>query len=151
VLIVGAVDDNGQPAKFSNVGATDAVTAPGVQIDSTLPTYSTEQSDEHGRDYGYLDGTSMAAPYVSALAALLVAQGRTPQQVINAVEATAKNPNHVQKLGLGIVDSEAAITSPHDIKPKTSSGGSSSQPKSGGGNNQQQQPAHERGKRRRSR
>jgi subtilisin family serine protease len=126
VLIVGAVDSNRQPAKFSNFGATDAVTAPGVQIDSTLPEYSTEQSDAHGKGYGYLDGTSMAAPYVSAVAALLVAQGRTPQQVIDAIEATAKNPNHVQKLGLGIVDAAAAVASPKDVKPKSSSG--SSQP-----------------------
>ena len=116
VLIVGAVDQNGQPAKFSNFGAEDAVTAPGVQIFSTLPTYSTELSDQHGTGYGYLDGTSMAAPYVSAVAALLVAQGRTPQEVINAIEATAKNPNHLTKLGLGIVDAQAAVNAPKDIK-----------------------------------
>lgn len=128
VLIVGAVDQNGQPARFSNFGAEDAVTAPGVQIFSTLPTYSTEQSDQHGTNYGYLDGTSMAAPYVSAVAALLIAQGRTPQEVINAIEATAKNPNHLTKLGLGIVDAEAAVNSPKNIKPPAlaSSSGSAS-------------------------
>jgi type VII secretion-associated serine protease mycosin len=129
VLIVGAVDENGQPARFSNFGASDAVTAPGVQIYSTLPNYSTEQSDQHGQGYGYLDGTSMAAPYVSAVAALLVAQGRTPQQVIDAIQATARNPQHVAKLGLGIVDAHAAVTSAHDVKPKTTS--PSTTPKTG--------------------
>jgi subtilisin family serine protease len=132
VLIVGAVDSNGQPAKFSNFGAEDAVTAPGVQVFSTLPTYSTEQSDMHGKGYGYLDGTSMAAPFVSAVAALLVAQGRTPQQVINAIEATAQNPNHLTRLGLGIANAQAAVDSPFDIRPPTPStnGGSTSPPAS---------------------
>jgi serine protease len=130
VLIVGAVDSNGQPAKFSNFGAEDAVTAPGVQVFSTLPTYSTEQSDMHGLGYGYLDGTSMAAPFVSAVAALLVAQGRTPQEVINAIEATAKNPNHLVKLGLGIVDAQAAVNAPFDIRPPTASSSPSPTPTS---------------------
>jgi subtilisin family serine protease len=149
VVIVGAVDDNGQPAKFSNFGATDAVTAPGVQIDSTLPTYSTEESDQHGKGYGYLDGTSMASPFVAAVAALLVAQGRTPQETINAIEATAKNPDHVQKLGLGIVDAAAAVAAAKDIKPKSSSGGTTTEPSSGSGG--QKQSSREGGKRRRSR
>ncbi len=86
-------------------------------------------------------GRRWPRPYVSAVAALLVAQGRTPQQVIDAIQATAKNPNHVQKLGLGIVDAAAAVASAKDVKPKSST----SEPSSGTETTPKQQPKRERG------
>ncbi|MEV8021694.1 S8 family serine peptidase [Streptomyces sp. NPDC086554] len=81
------------PADFSNFDAQQAVSAPGVGILSTLPTYRTKETLKDDSGYGELDGTSMAAPYVSAVA---------------AVRDTAKNPDDVAKLGLGIVDAKAA-------------------------------------------
>jgi hypothetical protein len=53
----------------------------------------------------------MAAPYVTALAALLMARGRTPQQTIDASQQTAHNPSKNAKLGLGNVDAAAAVAS----------------------------------------
>ncbi|MFN6447102.1 MAG: S8 family serine peptidase [Nostoc sp. DedSLP05] len=65
-LAVGAVDSNKNIANFSNRAGSDSrmayVTGPGVNIYSTLP---------NGR-YGYYNGSSMAAPYVSGLAALML-------------------------------------------------------------------------------
>jgi subtilisin family serine protease len=111
VLVVGASGPAGKPADFSNFGAQQAVTAPGVKILSTLPTYRTKETEKNTSGYGTLDGTSMAAPYVSAVAALLHQQGRTPDQIMAAVRGTAKNPRKLPKLGLGIVDAAAAVGS----------------------------------------
>ncbi|MFG2819695.1 S8 family serine peptidase [Kitasatospora sp. NPDC048365] len=112
VLIVGASDPRGRAADFSNFGAQDAVTAPGVDILSTLPTYPVQATVGNDSGYGEMDGTSMAAPYVAAVAALLHQQGRSPDQIIETVRATAANPRHLPKLGLGIVDAAAAVAAP---------------------------------------
>lgn len=111
VLVVGASDQDGKPAEFSNFGAQQAVSAPGVGILSTLPTYRTRETLKDDSGYGELDGTSMAAPYVSSVAALLHQQDRTPDQIMKAIRDTAKNPDDLAKLGLGIVDAKAAAAS----------------------------------------
>lgn len=114
VLVVGASDQKGKPADFSNFGAQQAVSAPGVGILSTLPTYKTRETLKNDSGYGELDGTSMAAPYVCAVAALLHQQDRTPDQIMKAIRDTAKNPDHRARLGRGIVDAKAAVAEPKD-------------------------------------
>jgi len=61
VIAVGAADGQGNPAWFSNRGPWVGVWAPGVRIYSAFP----------GGGYGLLSGTSMAAPIVSGIAALV--------------------------------------------------------------------------------
>ncbi|MFH9723633.1 S8 family serine peptidase [Streptomyces sp. NPDC017254] len=69
VLVVNAADQSGNPASFTNFGAQNAVSAPGVDITSTLPTYTTRETLRNSSGYGKLSGTSTASPYVSAVAA----------------------------------------------------------------------------------
>ncbi|AOV08765.1 S8 family serine peptidase [Sporosarcina ureilytica] len=61
VIVVSATDQHDRIARFSNTGATVDLSAPGVDIISSIPS---------GR-YASMNGTSMAAPYVSGIAAML--------------------------------------------------------------------------------
>jgi subtilisin family serine protease len=67
ILSVAAVDNTGFLADFSNYGATSVdVAAPGVSVVSTFPAY-----DGYPAGYYYMDGTSMASPHVTGIAALV--------------------------------------------------------------------------------
>ncbi|NQE32420.1 S8 family serine peptidase [Microcoleus asticus] len=79
-IAVGAVNINKEIANFSNLAGSDNkmayIVAPGVEVYSTLPTKPTEK-------YGFSNGTSMAAPHVAGVAALMLSANPslTPQQV----------------------------------------------------------------------
>lgn len=108
VIAVGASDQTGGKASFSNHGPAVTLLAPGVDLFTTsntgvlvaqLPTYQ------------WVSGTSMAAPMVSAAAAMIQSiRPRTPQQVKELLVATAKPltsacPNGC---GAGLLDIDAA-------------------------------------------
>lgn len=85
-IAVGAVDKNNQLADFSNrSGASELayVTAPGVDIYSTLPN----------NQYGNYNGTSMATPHVTGVVALMLSANPslTENQVRNILTKTAAN------------------------------------------------------------
>jgi subtilisin family serine protease len=68
VIAVGAIDQRGARASFSNFGATSVdIVAPGTNVLSTYPAYAGCPSP----CYAWSAGTSMAAPHVSGVAALV--------------------------------------------------------------------------------
>ena len=79
VLCVGATDDDDEVTSFSNYGARAVdVFAPGLLIASTVPValagpaFDLDSVDFGSEPYDYMHGTSMAAPHVSAVAALVL-------------------------------------------------------------------------------
>jgi|GEM_PF-968057 len=85
-IAVGAVNINTQLAGFSNRAGNNPlsyIVAPGVNVYSTIPN----------NRYDYLNGTSMAAPHVSGLAALILSANPTltPAQVISLITTTANS------------------------------------------------------------
>jgi subtilisin family serine protease len=88
-ITVGASGDpkiDGLVANFSNYGKTEVdVFAPGRKIYSTLPG---------GNSYGNLDGTSMASPVVTGVAALIFEYfpNLTPEQVKSIIEKSVTKP-----------------------------------------------------------
>lgn len=103
VISVGATDQNDLRASFSNYGNTVDVSAPGVDIYSTLA----------GSDnaYGMLSGTSMACPLVSGLCALMLSYDPTltPDELERCLKDNADNidnanPAFLGKLGAGRIN-----------------------------------------------
>src|SRR6266478_1578240 len=92
-LSVGAVDQKGAKAYFSNFGLQTDVTAPGVAVLSTMPTYPVTLNTQYGYKtyYDALSGTSMASPVVAGLAGLLLSRNPvlTATQVKGMIESSA--------------------------------------------------------------
>lgn len=109
VVVVNASTPDGRAAQFSTTGDVRAVAAPGTGIVSTVPIGPTTLWPDGTEGYAALDGTSMAAPLVSAVAALLVAQGLGPADVAERLAATASHPTDDPGLGSGVVDAAAAV------------------------------------------
>lgn len=122
---VSAVGPEGKKASYSNYGNWVDITAPGGDIElygtkngvlSTLP----------GNKIGYLDGTSMACPHVSGIAALALANISsqiTVEELITKLTTGSTNidqlnPNYIGKLGR-LIDAKLAIQNNQNIAPET--------------------------------
>jgi subtilisin family serine protease len=91
-ITVAASDANDRLASFSNWGNKIDVAAPGVDVLS-LRAAGTTRSTVVGNDYVRMSGTSMAAPHVSGLAALVLALHPefSTEQVRQAIRASASD------------------------------------------------------------
>jgi len=93
VVSVASTDNMDKKSSFSNFGSWVKVTAPGTNIYSTLPTsaFGLQQKKTLSLNYDYLSGTSMAAPIVSGVVALVWASqyGTSSDAVIQRLYATA--------------------------------------------------------------
>ncbi|WP_129409244.1 S8 family serine peptidase [Marinitoga lauensis] len=83
VIAVAASNARDEVTDFSNHSDTISVAAPGAKILSTIPRHSAPIYGLYNEPYDYWDGTSMATPHVSALAALLkqLHPDATPYQI----------------------------------------------------------------------
>ena len=97
VISVAASTSSDTLANFSNYGANVDIAAPGSGIYSTLPN----------NRYGYLSGTSMAAPHVAGAMALLWGQNPSlsDKQLIDLVmkntDAILRGPTQFGRLNIG--------------------------------------------------
>ncbi|MBL7739342.1 MAG: S8 family serine peptidase [Chitinophagaceae bacterium] len=117
VIAVAATNQKDVRASFSNYGTKVDVSAPGVNIYSSIPDNT----------YTYLDGTSMASPHVAGLAALIWSRNKTltNAQVRNIIQSTcdnidAKNPGFAGRLGRGRINAyHALMNTPAPVLPFT--------------------------------
>jgi thermitase len=114
-LSVGAVDQQGAKASFSNFGLQTDVTAPGVAVLSTMPTYPVTLNTQYGykTSYDALSGTSMATPVVAGLAGLLLSRNPslTASQVKGMIESSAGDGASFDLTsGFGLVHAAEAVT-----------------------------------------
>jgi subtilisin family serine protease len=118
-LAVGAVDRRGRVARFSSRGPQVDLCAPGEDILSTWT----------GGGYARLSGTSMAAPFVTGIVALVLAQhrrqpGRTPvtntRQLLEHLRRTALDAGpagHDPHYGYGLINPDALLAAAAHASP----------------------------------
>ena len=128
-LTVAATTRTGNAAYYTNYGSVVAVSAPGGETkpnpsDGVLSTLNTGQQGPGDDALAFYQGTSMAAPHVAGVAALLLGElpALTPDQVIGILEATARpfpegSSCATWSCGAGIVDAFAALSALDDLPP----------------------------------
>lgn len=111
VIAVGSTTQTGARSDFSNYGSLVDIAAPGSGIISTLNTGTTTPLAEK---YVLYSGTSMAAPHVAGVAALVQSIStvpKTPAQLEALLKCTAtpfpSTPS--QSIGTGIVNAQSAV------------------------------------------
>jgi thermitase len=117
-LSVGAVDQSGTRADFSNYGVKTNVVAPGVAVLSTMPTYSVTLNQTYKANYDALSGTSMATPLVSGIAGLVLSRNPSlsAAQVKGIIEATAGDGKSFNtNTGFGLVNAAKAVATAAQI------------------------------------
>lgn len=115
---VAATDRGGARAEYSNYGALVDIAAPGGEMafaadgNGILSTANSGTQDPAADNYVHYQGTSMAAPHVAGVAALLVAA--SPQATADEIEATLQAsarpfPGACNGCGAGIVHAALAV------------------------------------------
>lgn len=126
VIAVGATRYDETRAPYSNHGSSLDVVAPGGDLsvnqngdpygDGILQnTFNPNTKNPSSFGYWFFEGTSMATPHVSGVAALVISNGNatTPNQVREAIQSTAEDKGAAgwdEYYGWGLVNAFAALS-----------------------------------------
>jgi subtilisin family serine protease len=98
---------------YSSYGSWVDVAAPAEEIYSTMPTYHVYYNDYFGisQNYGYMSGTSMSAPIVAGIAALMISENSTltPYEIKSNIKTYVDRYNSLYDLGAGRVNAYKAV------------------------------------------
>ena len=117
VVAVASIGDGGSRAPYSNYGAVVDLAAPGGDMSrgstvGILSTYNSGATSPGTDTWSYLQGTSMAAPHVAGIAALLYAAkpAITPAEVESVLKTNVRAfPGSCSGCGTGLVDATLAL------------------------------------------
>ncbi|MBA4861552.1 S8 family serine peptidase [Streptomyces sp. PSKA54] len=97
VISVAATNRSGSKASYSNYGSVVDIAAPGGQTSTgtangILSTLNSGAQGPSTESYEYYQGTSMAAPHIAGLAALMksASSSLTPAQIESAIKTSAR-------------------------------------------------------------
>ncbi len=124
VISVGAVaySSSGPPprASYSNYGEDLDIVAPGGGNGSgVLSTCFTRNGDNKTYEYGYMIGTSMAAPHVSGVIGLMLALGNSEGEIRETLHKTAMDLGEEgfdPEFGHGLVNANWAVNRVESVK-----------------------------------
>jgi serine protease len=117
VVVVAAVGRTGARAYYSNFGSIVDLAAPGGDMSSSssggiYSTLNAGTSTPGADSYAFYQGTSMAAPHVAAVAALMrsVNTALTPDEIEARLKSSARAfPATCSQCGAGLLDANAAV------------------------------------------
>jgi serine protease len=134
VIAVGATKYDNRITDYSQYGPEQEVMAPGGdvyldensdgEVDGVLQQTFVGHSfgppeilsDPTDFDYYFYDGTSMAAPHVTALVALMIANGQTGVEnirtILHETAVDLGDPGWDERYGHGLIDAYSALTYP---------------------------------------
>jgi subtilisin family serine protease len=125
ILSVSAIGPEWKKAVYSNYGSWVEIAAPGGdQIN--YPGNNGVLSTIPGNKYAYMQGTSMACPHVSGIAALVLANRTTQltsadlwnRLITGVVSIDEQNPDYIGQLGSGAIDASLAIKANANTAPQ---------------------------------
>ncbi|MFA6504282.1 MAG: S8 family serine peptidase [Patescibacteria group bacterium] len=121
MLSVGALAKNGARSMSSNHGGCVSLSAPGENIFAAQPTFDPDGNQLGINAYGEWSGTSLAAPLVSGVAAMLKAQHpdwngeQLANRILDSVQPFNRYVN-TNGMGKGVLDAFSALAPASAVK-----------------------------------